>query len=82
MPDKRYYLRGFWQDEDKWERVSVETFVRAEKIAGYEGHGGPDQPVTGGFAGHGVFGRVRSEEEGQQPPLVGLEDVPGGEEEE
>ncbi len=56
MKDKyRYYLKSFY--EDKWTRVSLKEFKRAESIAGFRVKGaGPT--ATGGFFGGGYRGRM------------------------
>lgn len=60
MYTTKYFLKSEWQDDDAWEEVSKEVFVRTERAAGFRNTmGRPDEPATGGFSGGGFCGRVR-----------------------
>ena len=54
----RYFLK-FDIDNAKWQEVTLEEFVAAERSAGFRG-GNVERgkTATGAFSGHGVRGRV------------------------
>jgi len=56
----RYFLKSGWSDRG-WEEVSKQTFINAERGAGFRPKYGGDGVATGGFgSSNGVSGRVVS----------------------
>ena len=57
MNGPRYFLRH--ASEDSWTEVTVEEFVRAERMAGFHNTlGRPDLPATSSFGAGPVQGRT------------------------
>ena len=54
----RYFLKTDWTS---WKEVTKEQWVSAERSAGFRPKGGGDGCATGGFSGHGVRGRIISD---------------------
>lgn len=63
MSDK-YYVKAEWEDE--YNEVDMETYMRAEKSAGFWPKF-PGRPATGAFSGRGISGHIIYDKTEQNP---------------
>ena len=72
MADRYLLSLNIFGVKPKWQEVTKEQWVRAERIAGFRNTmGQPDEPATRGFTGGGIRGTIkqRREKTSEEDPL-------------